>query len=96
MRSAARACVVLVVLAAIFAHARALGHGFVYDDHRFIEHNRALQPPIDVVAYFRDPGTASAAAGNAGGGVGGDVGRRRSNSHAGALAGSAADEASHS
>jgi len=63
VRSAARACVVLVVLAAIFAHARALGHGFVYDDHRFIEHNRALQPPIDVVAYFRDPGTASAAAG---------------------------------
>jgi tetratricopeptide (TPR) repeat protein len=48
-----------LVLLAVLAHAPALGAGFVYDDHRFIEANPALRS-IDPVAYFTDPATASA------------------------------------
>jgi tetratricopeptide (TPR) repeat protein len=51
-----------VFLAAFAAHARALGAGFVYDDHRFVEQNRALER-IDPVAFFRNPETASASTG---------------------------------
>lgn len=53
----------VVVLAAVLAHARGLGHGFVYDDHRFIERNRAITSIGNVGSFFSDPATASAAAG---------------------------------
>ncbi len=53
----------LVVAAAAFAvHAQTLGAGFVYDDHRFVEENPAIRN-VDPVAFFADPGTASAHSG---------------------------------
>jgi len=51
-----------VALLAVAAHAACLGGGFVYDDHRFVEQNPALDSP-DVAAFFLDPSTASAGEG---------------------------------
>lgn len=51
-----------VLLLAVFAHGACVGHGFVYDDHRFVVHN----PAIRTLAHperFLDPATASAALG---------------------------------
>src|SRR5439155_1216958 len=52
-----------VFLAAVLAHAGSLAGGFVYDDHRFIEHNPAIASLANVPKFFADPSTASAAAG---------------------------------
>lgn len=52
-----------LLLLAFAAHGRALGAGFVYDDHRFIEHNVAIASLRDPVSFFVDPSTASAAQG---------------------------------
>ena len=48
----------LLFVATIVVHASALDGGFVYDDHRFIEHNEALQD-LSVWDAFADPATAS-------------------------------------
>ncbi len=63
MRPSLRALALVVALAALLAHARALGHGFVYDDHRFVERNDAIASLGNVARFFSDPATASAAAG---------------------------------
>jgi tetratricopeptide (TPR) repeat protein len=48
----------VVLVAAFLAHGGSLGGGFVYDDHRFIEHNAALRD-LSVPTAFTDPATAS-------------------------------------
>ncbi len=53
----------VVLLAGFLAHAVCLGHGFVYDDHRFVEQNAAIRSMADPGRFFTDPGTASAAEG---------------------------------
>lgn len=53
----------LLLLLTLGVHARGLSGGFVYDDHRFVEHNTALSP-IRPWAYLVDPATASAASGD--------------------------------
>lgn len=53
----------LLLLLTVAVHARGLPAGFVYDDHRFIEHNTWLAP-ITPWAYLVDPSTASAASGD--------------------------------
>lgn len=45
-----------LVLAALFAHLGGMANGFVYDDHRFVEANSALQE-LTVSAALSDPGT---------------------------------------
>jgi hypothetical protein len=63
VRDPRRALTVLLLVGAAFAaHARALGAGFVYDDHRFVVHNPAIES-LSPLAYFADPRTASAEAG---------------------------------
>jgi len=49
----------LAALVTIAVHATGLGGGFVYDDHRFIEHNAAIRT-VPLVGAFTDPATASA------------------------------------
>jgi tetratricopeptide (TPR) repeat protein len=51
---------VALVVAAV--HSGSLSGGFVYDDHRFIEHNAALGG-MNPVEAFRDPATASSGEG---------------------------------
>ncbi|MFO0934577.1 MAG: hypothetical protein U1E39_17965 [Planctomycetota bacterium] len=63
MRSGRLAGLAAVLLGAFLAHAVATGHGFVYDDHRFVEHNAAIRSLADPARFFTDPGTASAAQG---------------------------------
>lgn len=63
MRSGRAAGLAVVLLGAFLAHAVCVGHGFVYDDHRFVEHNAALRSLADPARFFTDPGTASAAEG---------------------------------
>jgi len=53
----------VVLLTGFLAHAVCLGHGFVYDDHRFVEQNAAIRTLADPGRFFTDPGTASAAQG---------------------------------
>lgn len=53
----------LVVLGAVLAHAGGLAGGFVYDDHRFVVHNPALER-LDPWGFLHDPATASAATGD--------------------------------
>ena len=48
----------LVFGGTVVAHWGSLDGGFVYDDHRFIEHNRSVRS-IPLVGAFTDPGTAS-------------------------------------
>lgn len=59
-----RGLLALAVLAlVVLAGYRAVGEAsWVYDDHRFVAQNPALDT-LDVAAYFRDPSTASADAG---------------------------------
>ncbi len=52
----------VVVLTAVAAYGTSTGGGWVFDDHRFVEQNPALDT-VDVPAYFRDPETASASEG---------------------------------
>ncbi|MFV1958839.1 MAG: hypothetical protein ACC662_05430, partial [Planctomycetota bacterium] len=47
---------------AVLAHAPGLRGGFVYDDHRFVEQNEALDH-LTLDRFFRDPATASATSG---------------------------------
>jgi hypothetical protein len=63
VRSPRLVALVVVLAGALLAHGRSLGHGFVYDDHRFIERNAALEHLGDVGRFFTDPTTASAAQG---------------------------------
>ena len=49
---------VVVVLATFLVHGGSLAGGFVYDDHRFIEHNAALRD-LSIADAFKDPSTAS-------------------------------------
>jgi hypothetical protein len=63
VRSGRVAGLAVVLLGAFLAHAVATGHGFVYDDHRFVEHNPAIRSLADPARFFTDPGTASAAQG---------------------------------
>lgn len=53
---------VAVAVLAFVAHASTLGAGFVYDDHRFIVQNEAIQS-IDPVAFFSEASTTSASEG---------------------------------
>ena len=52
----------VVVAAAVAAHATVLDGGFVYDDHRFIEHNVAIRS-LSVADFLTDPSTASVSEG---------------------------------
>lgn len=58
-----RLALLVVLLATALAHGRALQHGFVYDDHRFVVRNPALEDLGAVGRFFTDPATASAAQG---------------------------------
>jgi len=51
-----------VFVLAVVAHAPGLRGGFVYDDHRFVEQNHALDH-LTPERFFRDPATASATSG---------------------------------
>jgi hypothetical protein len=64
VRDARRPLTLLAVfLAAVLAHARSAQATFVYDDHRFVVQNPAIESLRDPASFFTDPGTASAAAG---------------------------------
>ena len=63
MRPRVLLAALLVAGAAVLAHARGLDGGFVYDDHRFVVRNRAIESVEDPARFFTDPGTASAAQG---------------------------------
>ena len=63
MRRRVLLAALLVAGAAVLAHARGLSGGFVYDDHRFIVRNRAIESLEDPGRFFTDPGTAGAAQG---------------------------------
>jgi protein O-mannosyl-transferase len=58
-----RLALAVVVLATGLAHSRGLAGGFVYDDHRFVERNAAIESLRDPLRFFLDPTTASAAQG---------------------------------
>jgi hypothetical protein len=58
-----RLALAVVVLATGLAHSRGLAGGFVYDDHRFVERNAAIESLRDPQRFFLDPTTASAAQG---------------------------------
>ena len=62
MRSAGLLAALVVFVLAVAAHAPAVGGGWVFDDHRFVELNPALDH-VDVAAYFTDASTASASEG---------------------------------
>ncbi len=47
-----------LVVVTLFAHGSSLSGGFVYDDHRFIEHNKSIRS-VPIVSAFSDPTTAS-------------------------------------
>ncbi|MDF1701907.1 MAG: hypothetical protein P1V36_12180, partial [Planctomycetota bacterium] len=49
----------VVALIVVLVHGSSLGGGFVYDDHRFIEHNEALAD-LSLTDAFVSPATASA------------------------------------
>lgn len=51
-----------VFVLAVVAHAPAVGGGWVFDDHRFIELNPSLEQ-LDAASYFTDASTASASEG---------------------------------
>ena len=56
MREPARTGALIVVFsAAVLAFAGSLGHGFVYDDHRFFESNAALHEWSILWRAFTDP-----------------------------------------
>ncbi len=54
---ARRLGLVLVLLAALGVHARALGCGFAYDDDRFVVKNAAIRTLEDPLRFFTDPRT---------------------------------------
>jgi tetratricopeptide (TPR) repeat protein len=47
-----------IIALTVIAHIGTLDGDFVYDDHRFIEHNEAIRR-VDVGQFFSDPATAS-------------------------------------
>jgi hypothetical protein len=63
VRASPRLIALAVALAALVAHAGSLAGGFVYDYHRFLEHNPAIRSLSDPGRFFTDPATASAEAG---------------------------------
>jgi hypothetical protein len=62
VRGALTAWGIAVLAALSLAHARGLSGGFVYDDHRFVERNPALELS-EAPRWFTDPSTASATPG---------------------------------